>query len=116
MEPRTDKLRGKKIAATSFVLLSFSGILVSYWHGLGWLMLSQTIRELLFAIPRFYLRLVYMISDREFAEKETIRLQGKSLFASPSLARRAIFSIAMTILVFWKVNIPIHRIVELIVH
>ena len=110
-------IRSGKIAIAMFiVLLSLFGLVVSYWYGLGWLFLTQTIREFLFANPRLYLLLIRTVAGHTLAEAESSRLGKNRLFTSPALARRALFSLALTIFVFWKANIPLSKIIEIIRH
>jgi hypothetical protein len=107
----------RKIVVAAFVgLLSLAGILVSYRYGLGWFFLFQTIREFLFAIPRLYVLLIQIAAGSQLAEKESLKLEKNRLFTSPALARRAFFSLALTILMFWKANIPLYRVIEMIWH
>jgi hypothetical protein len=116
MKLQTNTSSDKVVVATLVVLLSLLGILLSYWYGLGWFFLFQTIREFLFAIPQFYLPLIRIAAGQKFAEEESSRIRKNQLFISPALARRALFSLGITILIFWKANIPLYKIVELINH
>lgn len=116
MKSETTITSGKIAVGAFIVLLSLAGILVSYWYGFGWFFLFQTIREFLFAIPRLYLLLIKIVAGNTLAEKESWRLEKNRLFTSPALARRAFFSLALTIFVFWKANIPLYRVIEMIWH
>jgi hypothetical protein len=108
-------IRPGKIAIAIFiVLLSIGGLVISYWYGLGWLFLTQTIREFLFANSQLYLLLIRTVAGHTLEEAESSRLGKNRLFTSPALARRAVFSLALTILVFWKANIPLFKIIEII--
>ena len=114
MKSEANNASGKIAVATFVIFVSLLGILVSYWYGLGWFFLLQTFREFLFAIPRLYLLLIQIVAGEKFAEEERSRLRKNRLFTSSTLARRAFFALAVTVLVFWKANLPLYKIVEMI--
>ena len=114
MKSETTFRKERTAVALLIVLLSVCGILASYWYGLGWFFLFQTIREFVFATPGLYLLFIQITAGNLSAKEENLRLEKNRLFTSPSLARRAFFSLALTILIFWKANIPLYRIIEMI--
>ena len=114
MKSPDNTLSGKIVFASLIILSSLIGILASWWYGLGWFFFFQTIREFLFAIPGFYLPIIHIVAGQKFADEERSRLKNNQFFTSPALARRAVFSLAITILAFWKFNAPLFNIISLL--
>jgi len=92
------------------------GFVLAVWVGLGWLMLFQAIQSLVFTFPPLYLLMLQLLLGKEAREKEEIRLAEKGSYKIMSwrLAIRTIFAILLTILFFWKINIPIIQFIRMI--
>jgi hypothetical protein len=91
------------------------GFIFAFWIGLGWLMLFETIQSLIFTFPRLYLLTLRLIFGKEFEEGEKFNMVKKGTYKviSWKLAIRTVISIALTILFFWKINIPLVEFVKI---
>ena len=96
---------------------SFSvlGIALAFWFGLGWFVLFQTIRSLFFSVTRLRIFAVRVLIGEEFADLEESRLPNKRFvfFLSRKSAISTVFMIIITVLFFWKINIPLISIFHL---
>lgn len=97
-----------------YVFFYTIGLVISFWFGLGWFMLFQFIPRLLFAIPKFYFPTIRFLAGTEFMVEEKKRRHEK-WFTSPSFARNAFIALFVTFLTFWKANIPLYKIIEIVI-
>jgi hypothetical protein len=101
----------------SLFYFSFSvlGIALAFWFGLGWFILFQTIRSLFFTVTRLRIFAVRALIGEEFADLEELKLPNKRFvfFVSKKSAISTVFMIIITVLFFWKINIPLVTIFHL---
>ena len=93
--------------------LSFSliGFTLAIWFGLGWLVLFQTIRLVIFHIPQLYFPIIRLLISEEFMIQEITRKRGRE---SPSFLTiiGLSLSLALTVLFFWKINLSLLEILR----
>jgi hypothetical protein len=96
---------------------SLIGLLLAFWYGLGWLILFQTLRRFLFVTPVFYIPIARFLVSPEFAKEEKVRTvdRGFRWVKSPISAIVTIFTILLTVLCFWKINIPLIDVIKMLI-
>lgn len=106
IEPQIESSYSK--ARFAIFILSFSriGITLAIWVSIGWIILLQTIRLILFQIPQFYFSTIRLLVGEEFIQQEMIR-KGEHKFPSLLNTIAILLSIALTVLLFWKINISL---------
>jgi len=94
------------------------GLLLAYWFGMGWFILFHTIRGLFNSIPRINTPVLRFLIDPEFGvgrpDQEDKKISG--WFTSKTAIIVNIINILLTILGFWKINIPLYVIVKMMGH
>jgi hypothetical protein len=103
-----NKIKIKSTLRVIFLLLSFwfIGLLISFWYGLGWFFLSETLRRILMAIPQTYIKFLRVFVSDERAEEEKLLISQKN--ARLMYVWRFIVAciwVILTIFVFLKINI-----------
>lgn len=109
-------IRQRRILAGNFIGFGIIGIALAFWAGLGWIMLFQAIQSLIFTFPPLYLLIVRMLfgADVWNREKSLMKEEDTYRLVSWRLAISTVISVGLTILFFWKINIPIIRIIRMI--
>lgn len=97
-----------------YAFFYITGLLISFWFGLGWFVLFQFIPRLIFALPLFYFPTIRFLAGTEFMIEEKKRIHGK-WFTTPSFVRNALIALLVTFLTFWKANIPLYKIIEIVI-
>ena len=102
-------------ARISAFILSFwlIGITLAIWFGLGWLILFQTIRLIIFLIPQFYLAAIRIVAGDEFMREEVEKKGNRKLLSWKNITI-ILLNILLTVLFFWKINIPVIDIYNLL--
>jgi hypothetical protein len=113
MKQKKGVLLGKAGGVIFVLIISVLGIFMAWRFGFGWFFLFQTVREFLFAVPWTY-RVIMQMVGVKYVEELDQKLARSQFFISPALGRRAIFSLVLTMLVFWKANIPLHKVIDFI--
>jgi hypothetical protein len=106
IKPQIESSYNKARFATFILSFSLIGITQAIWFGIGWIILLQTIRLILFRIPQFYFPTIRLLVGEEFMQQEMIR-KGKQKFPLMLNAVAILLSIALTVLFFWKINISL---------
>lgn len=94
-----------------YSILSISGLVLSYWFGIGWFILFHTIRGVFSSVPSFSIPIMRVIAGLDYAEELRGRYALKNAtyrFFSTYVVN--LINIAITIFVFWKLNIPLKQI------
>lgn len=97
-----------------FSSFSVIGLLLSIWFGLGWLILLQTFRHICFSVRPIYTRVIIILFGKEYVEEILSNKKGPLFFNSWKSAFVTLGMIGLTILFFWKINIPLISIFRLI--
>jgi hypothetical protein len=94
-----------------------AGILCAYWIGMAWFFLFHTISILLASSPRLYLPVWSLLMGKDFTEglKERLSISNKQWFVSKSAMALNLFDILLTLLAFWKINVPFRTILLAII-
>ena len=87
-------------------LFSGIGLAMAAWLGFAWFVLSQALPRIIFAVPPLYVRAVRFLYGSEFANAEKMTKSGRWI-TSPSYARSALVFTLLTLIAFWKANIPL---------
>jgi hypothetical protein len=118
MEVRENSKREKILLLMLFYASFFIiGLLLWYRFGMGWFMLMYTLRRLFISFSPLHIPIVRLFMGSEYDKELEIRykLKGNPWFISRASAIQVMVSIILTILTFWKFNMPIYRIVELVI-
>ncbi len=113
---KTLSLHQRQILVVFFISFWVVGFALAFWEGLGWLMLFQALQSLTFTSPHLYLLIVRLLFGKDIEEKEKAHLKEKGNYRliSWQLAVRTVIAIGLTILFFWKINIPIIQFIKII--
>jgi len=100
-----------------YASFSFVGFVLAFWYGLGWFILLQTMRILFFTIPQLHLPVMQIVFGLEFTEEwRRAKLEKKSRWYSVSSILTPVLMIMLTILFFWKINIPLIDLLNMIIN
>lgn len=94
------------------------GLLLAYWFGMGWFILIHTLRGLFISIPRINIPVLRFLIDPEFAknrDEQWLKKNGR-WFTSRTAIIVNLINILLTVLGFWKINIPLYVIVKMLTH
>jgi hypothetical protein len=93
------------------------GLSLAYWYGMGWFILFHTLRGLFNSIPRINVPILrFLIDPGYLINIEDQWLNKKSpWFKSITSLVVNIFNVLLTIFGFWKINIPLRVIVDMLV-
>jgi ABC-type sulfate transport system permease subunit len=94
------------------------GIILAYWYGLGWFLLLQTVRRIIFAFPSLLIPWMQVTTTPEIVRemKHSLLEKSDSLKTSKSALFQALSYLLGTILIFWKANIPLKDILKVIIN
>lgn len=103
--------------ATFLISYWVIGLALAFWSGLGWLMLLETIQIAMVSIPKLYLIIIRLILGQDIEEKEKLRMteQGVYKVIPLKLGVRIIISVGLTVLFFWKANIPLIEFIRMLI-
>ena len=111
-----------KVALLYFLSFTSSffvvGFLFAFWYGMGWFLFFHSIRGILASMPKIYLPIIRaLIGSESISELEAYLLSRSKggWFVSRTAILLNIVNIILTILVFWKANIPIYKMIETLV-
>jgi hypothetical protein len=115
--------QNKKINIIVYILLFYLlllclGIFFAYWLGMGWFFMFHTIGVLIASSPRLYIILFGPLLNKDTLAKliESEIVKKPQFFLSKSAIALNLINIVVTILAFWKINVPIKIAVEAIFH
>lgn len=92
------------------------GLIMAFWFGMGWFILFHTIRGFINSMPVLYLSVLQYIdpTDAKRTWHESLNSQPNQWFTSKTALVVNIVNIGLTILGFWKINIPLQSIIKLV--
>ena len=112
-----------KVALLYFLAFTYSfyviGLLLAFWYGMGWFLFFHTARGIFTSIPRIYLPTIRVLIGPESIKELEAYLLSRSKggwFVSKTAILLNLVNIILTLLVFWKANVPLYKMVEVIIH
>ncbi len=117
MDLREDSKRNKILLPFLFYVSFFViGLLLWYWFGMGWFMFMYTLRRFFLSFSPLHIPVVRLLMGSEYDKEEMKdKINGNHLFVSRTSAIQLMISIILTIIVFWKYNMPLYQIVERVI-
>jgi hypothetical protein len=114
IETTTSSNRTRRILTLAVIAEGLVGCILAFWVSLGWLMLAQGFLLMVFAVPNLYSGSIRLLVGRATADtqRELLLAQRGGSGISWSLVCMAILTIALGLLFFWKVNVPIIRFLQ----
>ena len=112
----TKKPHGVKQIVFFYFGFYLIGLILAFWFGMGWFILIHTIRGIINSIPILYLSVFQFIDSPATILKHNKSLNSQPIqwFTSKTALVLNIVNIVLTILGFWKINIPLQSIIKFV--
>jgi hypothetical protein len=117
MNPRHNKATTILFLLLFYLFFLGTSIFLSYWFGIGWFFLIHTIIVLLASSPRLYIPVASPFIGKVATEKlrERFIRENTHWFYPQSAIVLNLFNFLLTLLAFWKVNIPLRTIIHAVI-